>query len=154
LYYQWWFLILSQPAGFALSLAHLRGSQGQSGQTVLEGPIISTTVQAELPITRDFLASLNVAGLPRLHLRALYQGWIERFEAYSAARLTGRFVTASDVSIAERRRAALSDYERLTREISTIRSRAAKETQMSHRVEFNLQLKQLESSLVQIANDL
>ncbi|MCX6966111.1 MAG: DUF4391 domain-containing protein [Verrucomicrobia bacterium] len=148
------FLIQSQPGGLTLSLAHLRWSQGQSGQTVLDGPLITATVNAETPAMDAFLASLNVTSQPRQHLHALYQGWMERFEAHAAARLTGSFTPALDAAAAERRRTALAEHERLTREMTSLRTRAGKETQLNRRVELNLQLKQLESRLVEAAEAL
>ena len=148
------FLIQSLPGGLALSLAHLRWSQGQSGQTVLDGPLITATVDAETPAMDAFLASLNVTSQPRQHLHALYQGWMERFEAHAAARLTGSFTPALDAAAAERRRTALAEHERLTREMTSLRTRAGKETQLNRRVELNLQLKQLESRLVETAQAL
>jgi hypothetical protein len=141
------FLIQSQSGGLTLSLAHLRWSQGQSGQTVLDGPLITATVDAETSFTKAFLASLNVTSQPRQHLHALYQGWIERFEAHAAARLTGSFTPVLDAAAAERRRTALAEHERLNREMTSLRSRAAKEKQLNRRVELNLQIKQLESQL-------
>lgn len=145
------FLIHSQPGGLTLSLAHLRWSQGQSGQTVLDGPLITATVDADTGATDAFLASLNVTSQPRQHLHALYQGWMERFEAHAAARLTGSFTTAPDAAAAERRRTALAEHERLIREMTSLRARAGKETQLNRRVELNLQLKQLESRLAKAA---
>ena len=143
------FLIQSQPAGLVLSLAHLRWSQGQSGQTVLDGPLITATMDAATPATDAFLASLNVTSQPRQHLHALYQGWMERFEAHAAAHLTGSFTPAPDAAAAERRRTALADHEHLIREMTSLRARAGKETQLNRRVELNLQLKQLESRLAE-----
>lgn len=148
------FLIQSQPGGLALSLAHLRWSQGQSGQTVLDGALITATVDAETSATEAFLASLNVTSQPRQHLQALYQGWMERFEAHAAAHLTGIFTPAPDAAAAERRRTALAEHERLTREMTSLRARAGKETQLNRRVELNLQLKQLESRLAETAEAL
>lgn len=145
------FLIQPQPGGLALSLAHLRWSQGQSGQTVLDGPLITATVATETPATDAFLASLNVTGQPRQHLHALYQGWMERFEAHAAARLTGSFTLAPNAAAAERRRTVLAEHERLSREMTSLRTRAGKETQLNRRVELNLQLKQLESRLAEAA---
>ncbi len=145
------FLIQSHPVGLVLSLSHLRWSQGQSGQTVLDGPLITATLDADSPATDAFLASLHVTGQPRQHLHALYQGWMERFEAHAAARLTGSFTPAPDAAAAERRRVALTEHERLTREMTSLRARAGKETQLNRRVELNLQLKQLESRLAEAA---
>jgi hypothetical protein len=142
-------LIQSQPGGLALSLAHLRWSQGQGEQTVLDCPLVTATLDARNPATEAFLASLKVSSQPRQHLQAFYQGWIERFEAYAAARLTGSFTAARDAAAAERRRIALAEHERLTRAITSLRASASKETQLNRRVELNLQLKQLESRLAE-----
>ena len=145
------FLIQSLPGDLVLSLAHLRWSQGQSGQTVLDGPVITATGDAENPATDTFLTSLHVTSQPRQHLHALYQGWMECFEANAAARLTGSFTPAPDPAAAERRRTALAEHERLIREMTSLRARAGKETQLNRRVELNLQLKQLESRLAEAA---
>ena len=146
------FLIRSQLGGLALSLAHIRWSQGQSGQTVLDGPIITTTVDTEkTPATNAFLASLNVINQPRQHLHALYQGWMGRFEAQAAARLTGSFTLAPDTAGSERRRTALAEHERLTREMASLRARAGNDAQLNRRVELNLKLKRLESRLAEAA---
>ncbi len=148
------FLIQSQPGGLTLSLAHLRWSQGQAGQIVLDGPLITATVDAAIPTTDAFLAALNVPSQPRHHLYALYQGWMERFEAHAAARLTGSFTPAPDAAAAELRRTGLAEHERLTRELTSLRARAGKETQLNRRVDLNLQLKQLESRLAQALGSL
>ena len=140
------FLILSQSSGLVLSLAHLRWSQGQSGQTVLDGPLLTATVDASIPGTNDFLASLNVTRQPRHNLKALYQGWWECFEAHAVARLTGKFTPAADSTAAENRRLALAEHDYLIREITRLRARAAKETQINRRVDLNGELKRLEAS--------
>ena len=141
------FLIQAQPTGLTLSLSHLRWSQGQSGQTVLDGPLVTAALEAEAPVTNNFLASLNITSQPRQQLHALYQGWMERFEAHAAARLTGQFTPATDAAAAERRRTALAEHESLSREISSLRARAVKEAQLNRRVELNLEVKRLEVSL-------
>lgn len=146
------FLIQTQPSSLSLSLAHLRWSQGQSGQTVLDGSPVTATLDDGGATTDDFLASLNINSQPRQHLHALYQGWIERFEAHVAAGLTGRFTPALDAAAAERRRTALAEHDRLTREIVSLRKQATKEKQVNRRVELNLEIKRLESRLAEAAN--
>ena len=146
------FLIQYHSAGLTLSLAHLRWSQGQVGQTVLDGSVVSAAVNADTPSTNDFLASLNLTSQPRQHLHALYQGWVERFEAHAAAKHTGSFTPAVDPAAAESRRNALAEHDRLTREIASLRARATKEKQLNRRVEINIQLKQLESRLAEATN--
>ena len=144
------FLILTEPTGLVLSLAHLRWSQGQSGQTVLDGLRVTATLESASPATNEFLASLNIARQPRADLHALYQGWLEHFEGYAAARLTGIFTLAEDAASADRRRSGLAEHERLTREIAMLRARAEKESQINRRVELNLQVKALEARLAEV----
>lgn len=147
-------LIQCQAAGITLSLAHLRWSQGQAGQTVLDGAVISASVDPAKPATPAFLSSLNLAQQPRQSLHAVYQGWIERFEAHATAQLTGVFHPAPDATAAERRRVALADRQRLIREIALLRARASRETQLHRRVELNLDLKRLESSIADLEGGL
>lgn len=144
------FLIQLQAGVLRLSLAHVRWSQGQTGQMVIDGPLITVTVDDGLSSAGAFLGSLAITAQPRQHLLAFYQGWMERFEAYAASRLTGKFTVALDAAAAERRRSALAEHERLTREIASLRGRAVKETQLNRRVELNLQLKQLECRLAML----
>ena len=148
------FLILSQPDGLSLSLAHLRWSLGQTGQTVLEDSLVIAALDAENPATGDFLTSLNIASQPRHDLRAFYQGWIARFEAYAAADITGAYALHDAPALNQTRREALALHDRLTREISSLRALAAKESQLNRRVELNLRIKQLESRLAETANRL
>ena len=148
------FLIQSQLGGLVLSMAHLRWSQGQSGQTVLDGPINTVNLDIETPVTGAFLASLQLSSQPREHLYAFYQGWMQQFEAHAAAHVTGVFTSAIDAAAAERRRTALTENERLTREINSLRARAERETQLNRRVELNIQLKQLESRIHELLKSL
>lgn len=143
-------LIQCQAAGITLSLAHLRWSQGQAGQTVLDGAVITASVDPGKSATPAFLSSLNLSQQPRQSLHAVYQGWIERFEAHAAAQLTGVFTPAPDATAAERRRVALVDHQRLSREIGLLRASASKETQLNRRVELNLELKRVEAQLMEL----
>lgn len=141
------FLVQNHPETLSLSFAHLRWSHGHAGQTVLDGPVVTANLDAETPVGREFLASLAITSQHGEHLHALYQSWIERMEAYEAARHTGQFIPAPDAAAAAHRRIALAEHERLTREIVALRARAGKETQLNRRVDLNLKLRQLESRL-------
>lgn len=131
-----------------VSVAHKRWSQGEAGRVVLDDAA-SIAVLAGTEEEVAFLAALPFPALPRADLRALYQGWHDAILALSAARLTGTFHLAETPAATTSRRAALAEHERLTREIASLRARAGKETQLNRRVELNLQLQQLESSLTQ-----
>ncbi len=146
-------LIQSQDSVLTLSVAHVRWSQGQARQTVLEGSVVMAGLEAEAPNTTAFLSSLQLPQQPRQSLHALYQGWMERFEAHAAAQVTGIFQPAMNPAAAERRRAALTDHQRLTREIAVLRASASRETQLNRRVELNLELKRLETHLAEAARN-
>ena len=132
-----------------LSLASIRWSQGERGQTVLESSPQIITLEPESPATTPFLHSLSLSGISRGDLGGLYQAWIEAFEAYSAARITGEYQQAPDASRAERRRGALVEHEALNREIASLRTQADKTKQLARRVDLNLQIRTLESRLAE-----
>lgn len=146
------FLVQDQPTALDVSLAHVRWSQGQAGETVLDGAVITAALEADTPLSRELLAAIALTRQPRQNLHALYQGWIECVEAHAAARHTGAYTPALDSEAAQRRRIALADHARLSHEITSLRARAAKEKQLNRRVELNLQVKHLESRLAETAN--
>ncbi len=153
-------LVTSQGGEVSLSLAHKRFSQNEVGATVLDGAVIASppirTQPATVPDHPDvcFLESLPLATQPTVHLCAVYQGWVERVEALQAARLTGRFVLALTPEVAADRRNALAEYDRIQREITSLRARAEKETQINRRVELNLAIRRLEGELALAAKNL
>jgi hypothetical protein len=120
----------------------------------LGGPLIIASLEAESSATSGFLTSLHVTRQPHDNLQAFYQGWIEQFEAYAAARVTGSFAPSPDAVSAEQRRVALAEHERLTREIAALRARAAKESQINRLVEINHAIRERESQLAAIQQDL
>jgi hypothetical protein len=143
-------LLIREDGGeTALSLAHLRWSLGEAGQTVLESSPLITALDFDNLATSPFLASLCLTDSPRQDLRALYEGWGEAFEAYSAARITGQYQPATDTARAEQRRSALAEHETILREIVSLRAQAAKTKQLARRVELNLQIRALESRLAE-----
>ncbi len=130
------------------SAAHKRWSQGEAGQTVLDGHVVSVEWEPEhdgehWSIFRDALA---LGKQPRTTLHALYQGWIDTLLALQAARVVGAFAVAVDAERAIARRDALQEYARLDAEIARLRATAAKEKQLSRRVELNLELKRVEAA--------
>lgn len=144
-------LVRSQDGVTYASMAHLRWSQGEAGRTVLDGALTQATLSAEHPANDAFLRSLRLADQPKAHLRAVYQNWIELFEANAAAALSRDFRPVRDPVAVEQRRHALADYERLQQEIEGLRKSAKREKQVARRVETNLRIKQLEAHLADAA---
>ncbi|ACU54319.1 conserved hypothetical protein [Acidimicrobium ferrooxidans DSM 10331] len=141
-------LITELGAQADLSAAHKRWAQNEAGKTVLDGEL----VVAELSPERDagpwpaFSAALALGRQPRTALYALYQGWMDTLLALKAARVTGVFVLASDADHAAARQEALRECARLDAEIARLGTAAAREKQMSRRVELNLELKRAEAA--------
>ncbi|MFC1999168.1 DUF4391 domain-containing protein [Chloroflexota bacterium] len=131
-----------------LSLAHKRWSLGEGGKMVLDDAVAHCEL-ADHSALPSFLGSLKLASQPRTHLMALYQGWINCLEAFQAACITGTFVLPTNAEAASARCEALVEHDRLTRQITALRAQAERESQMSHRVELNLEIKRLESGLAE-----
>jgi hypothetical protein len=131
-----------------LSAAHKRWSQGEAGKTVLDGDVVVVEWDPahdgeRWPSFRDALA---IGRQPRTTLHALYQGWVDTLLALQAARVAGAFALVPTAERAVARRDALQEYARLDAEIARLRATAAKEKQMSRRVELNLELKRVEAA--------
>jgi Domain of unknown function (DUF4391) len=141
-------LLTEQGEGFGLSAVHKRWSQGETGKTVLEGEVVAAEWEAKDNGERwlAFCDALALGKQPHTTLHALYQGWIDTLLALRAARVTGAFVVAADAEHAAVRRDALQECARLDGEIARLRAAAAREKQMSRRVELNLELKRVESA--------
>jgi hypothetical protein len=141
-------LLTEQGERGGLSAAHKRWSQGEAGRTVLEGDVVAADWDTEHDAERwpAFRDALALGRQPRTTLHALYQGWIDILLALQAARVTGAFAVAADAAHAALRRDALQECARLEAEIARLRATAAKEKQMSRRVELNLELKRVEAA--------
>ena len=142
-------LIAQQGSTVGLSAAHKRWSQAEAGKTVLEGDGVTVEWDSEQDAERwpGFCDALALCQQPRINLRALYEGWIDTLLALQAAHVTGAFAMAPNAAQAEQRREALQESARLDKEIARLRANAAKEKQMSRRVDLNLELKRLEADL-------
>jgi hypothetical protein len=144
-------LLAGEPA--VLSLSHKRLSLGEAGKVVLDGDLHRTaSIVSGLPGLDAFLAELPVARHTAQHLLALYQSWIDRLTALRAASVTGSYPVDLPNSRASVVNDALNEHDLILRDIANLRSRAAKEKQLSRRVDLNLQLKQLESRLAETAS--
>lgn len=141
-------LIAALGETLSVSAAHKRASLGEEGKTVLNDTVVAVTLPSEDNGSLvAFLQSLRLADQPRDDLFRCYQGWIDRIHAMEAAGLTGTFKIHQNTDVVAARRAALDDHARLTREIASLRTEAAKETQMNRRVDLNLAIKRLEAEL-------
>lgn len=144
-------LVTARDESVGLSLAHKRWSQAEAGAVIVEETLGTSEFRPDAPSQHEaaFLASLALSEMHARDLFTLYQGWMDRVIALQAAAITKTFALPESADGARVRREALADYDRLTREIVSLRARAQKETQINRRVELNLAIKSLEAKLAE-----
>lgn len=142
-------LVTSDTSGVTVSVAHKRHAQNEAGKVVIEGVVMAAAMNVLSPdgMVSAFLDSIPLAQQPKADLFSLYDGWLNRIEALNAARVSGVFEVSVDKVSAGLRRNALETHTRLLRDIGGLRARAAREKQLSRRVELNLQIQRLEAEL-------
>lgn len=142
-------LVTSDEQGIALSVTHKRHAEREAGKVVIERVVCVTGLHREQlpPHEQAFLQSLALAKQSRRDLCTLYEGWLARIEALNAARLNGAFAVSDDAASIERRREALEAHSRLTREITGLRAKAAREKQLNRRIDLNLEIQRLEAEI-------
>lgn len=148
------FLILSMPGSLFLSLAHIRWSQSSTDTTVIDGSLVEVTISHNDNCSNEFIESLNLIKQPSQDTYNFYEGWINCFEAYHASRITGNFRVPDTANASAKLRFALVEYSRLTKQIANLRAMAIKQRQISKRISYNLQIKELESTLAKVASNL
>lgn len=145
-------LIDANSERLALSVAHKRHAQNEAGKVVLDEGVVAAEVKNA--DSANVLPPLGLATLPKVHMLAVYQGWLERIEALAAAWITGCCLVATDGTAAKARREALAACARLNREIANLRAQAERASQISQRVELNLEIKRLETALAEAKSQL
>jgi len=120
-------------SGIRLSLAPLRRAERIGDKMVVERLVVAPDcTDAADPASAAFIASLAVPTLPRLNLRLLYDGLIERAEALEIARLTGQPFRLADDPAA--RREALARYREAEAAWLAARAAAKREKVLARQV--------------------
>lgn len=129
-----------------LSVAHLRKSQTEADQTVLDGPLLSVAMPAD-DGEPAFRAALSLAGQPRSDLYALVQGLMDTLAALDVAQETGSFRPSVSREQAAARHTVLQQVRQLRAQAAELRARAAKERQIARQVALNEELRELQDQL-------
>jgi len=124
----------------SLSAAHLRKSQTEADQTVVDGPLLCVPMPVDGGGTA-FRAALSLASQPRFNLYALVQGWMDTLAALDVAHETGFFQPSASREQAAARHAALHQLRLLRTQADELRARAAKERQIARQVALNEELR-------------
>lgn len=128
-------LILQTDAAACLSVGLKRRHEREAGRVVMERLSASPGVHdGDDQVETAFLNSLNLAVTGAGDLWSLHTRWGERIEAFSAARITGRFRPPVDSQDAERRREALVQHGAASRDLERLRKRARSERQLNRRI--------------------
>lgn len=143
-------LLLNSEQTLILSLVHKRWAQNEAGKVVLDGGMVEVALPGDAPLSAvemAFMRALALGRQPQATLYALYQGWMDSFQALLAARITGSFKDADSSEQVAARRQGLQDCQRLELEAVSLRAKAAKEKQLARQVELNLALKHVLAQL-------
>lgn len=128
-------LLIETEGDPCLSVGLKRRHEREAGRVVVErltlGPCLNASSDE---METAFLDSLNLAATGAGDLWSLHTRWGERVEAFSAARITGRFRPPVDSQDAERRREALVQYGTAARDLDRLRKRAQSERQLNRRI--------------------
>jgi hypothetical protein len=149
-------LITADASGVTISAAHKRKAQNEADRVVIDQVVAATGLQLDPAdaVQRAFLKSIALAEQNRSDLATLYSGWLARIEALNAAMLSGVFAATDEITAISRRRAALHEHARLSKDIESLRKRAKREKQLSRRVDLNMAIQGLEANLKLLLNDI
>lgn len=141
----------THSAQLAISLAHKRAAQNETGKVVLDSELVRTELSGPdgtvATVTSPLQEALALDRQPHHDLMALYQGWMDCLTAAEAARITGRFRLTTDPTQAAEQREALRECHRLEQETIRLRNQAANERQIAKQVDLNLALQRLLADL-------
>jgi hypothetical protein len=142
-------LINSDIDGLCVSVAHKRYAQNEAGKVIIESVVSVAGLKGNAPDSPEcaFTQSLALAQQPRRDLFTLYNGWLARIEALSAARLSGSFAVADEPTSIERRHEALKKHLRLANEAKALRALAKSEKRMNRRVDLNIEIQRIETQI-------
>ena len=149
-------LLSDEPGATELTAAHKRWALNEHGKTVLDGQLISTRWDTDHQDGHwsNFRIAMSLGSQPRSSLYALYQGWIDTLRAHHVSRLTNEWKLTANPDQASSREEALNEHGRLEEKIASLRAAAAKEKQLSRRVELNNELKLIERKITAVRSRL
>lgn len=131
-----------------ISVAPKRRHERRAGHFVIERLVMSPDLSEPVDsAAAAFEASLTVADLPAASLWSLYEGMIDRIDAYAAARITSVFRLLTNAQGAEARRTALGAHDAQVREVARLRKFAAAEKRLSMRVALSHTIIEAEAEL-------
>lgn len=138
----------------AICLADKRTNKADQTKWVIEDFQLSPwlSLSNTTAIAKVFFNSLKFSSLPHSNFWHFYQSLMARVQALQCAEVSGRFFLV-DGEAAERQRLHLQHYRQTEQSIKKLRANI-KQAEFSQRVVLNIQIKQQEQRLKQIAETL
>jgi hypothetical protein len=141
-------LLLDDGEQLYVSMAHIRWAQREAERTVVDEDAIVVSISSSVAgdtgaALSAFFDAMALSRQPRLHLHALYQGWLDVLSAWQAVELTGHFKLSDSGAHAVERRAAWRSCKDLDAQIEAARRAALKAKQVARQVAANLHIKTL-----------
>jgi hypothetical protein len=140
-------LILTAPHGLFLSLAHKRWTQNEAGQVLLDSEPTTVDLALDLTAKHLFVQALALIQLPQANFLARYQGWADCL----TVQYTDAFAITETPAQAVTRRSTLHRSRDSDVRITSLRSAARKEKQMTRQVAVNIETKALLAERQQVA---
>lgn len=138
----------------AICLADKRINKADQAKWVIEdfqlSPWLSLSNVTE--IAKVFFNSLNFTSLPHSNFWQFYQAFMARVQALQCAEISGRFHMASS-EVTQQQADQLNRYRSIENDIKKLRAQI-KQAEFSQQVVLNIQIKQQEQRLKQIAETL
>jgi hypothetical protein len=148
-------LLLSQlpGGGVRMSLAPLRRAERIEDAMVVERLVLAPDCTSPLDAPAEsFVAGLPLAGLPLTSLSQLYEAWLRRAEALSAARISGApFRLLAGDADNEARRAKLAHHAQLEADWIAARAAARKEKRLGAQVQLAERARSLKKQMDVVA---
>ena len=133
-----------------LSLAPKRRSQAEHEAVVLESEVISAPVTTG-KFLADFQQELPLENRPFAHLYDVYAHWQSALLSLLAAEITGQYHLSTQPEVL---RQHLAEYNRLNREIASLRVAATREKALARRAELNVKVQALTKEQAQVKANL
>lgn len=105
-------------------------------------------------IEREFLNRMGYPNQPKIHLKAFYHGWIDLFNTYDAAQISGTFAVPSDHDEKENQIQRLAEFRDLEARVTDLKTELKKKEAFNEKVSLNMEIKKLESQMKHIAGKL
>ncbi|PWN06120.1 DUF4391 domain-containing protein [Rhodohalobacter mucosus] len=139
-----------------LSVADKRFNLADNQAATIEEYWVTEQIDENLKANSDraFVEQLAYDKQPRLNLKVFYKGWIDAFTAYKVASVTGNFEMLDEQSKKQQRIKALNEHRDLEEQIEALKVKLKKEEAFNEKVKLNVDIKELEKQLKQIAKQL